>query len=74
MLLKKYYGEFFPNSKIASYIAENQSQLEVEVAQCMLLSNFYWAVYSLISLQTGDLVRPDQVHNYKYAAARVKMH
>ena len=44
-----------------------------EVHQCMVLNNFYWAVWAVMMLQEADEVNPN-AFNWDFLAGRCEMH
>ncbi len=52
---------------LEQYISSKIEKFEKEVKQCMLLNNYYWAVWSFIMLKETD-IRNDLAFTYHFAA------
>jgi len=56
-----------------SYVTSEYPKFKQEVHQCLLLNNFFWAIWSLRMLKPESLGNPD-VFNFDFAEARVAMY
>ena len=74
--LSEYYDKFFKGNKDEvsreSLVEKELPKLTEEVRRCLLLNNYFWAVWALRMLKK-DKLEDDKVFNFDFAEARIKM-
>jgi len=76
-VIKEYLGHYFKHYRPtdgdeAEFITKELPKIRDEVHKCLLLNNYFWAIWSLRMLKEEKLGDP-KVFNFDFAQARIDM-
>ena len=75
--LSCYYDHYFKYNKDElsrdHFVEKELPKLREEVHKCLLLNNYFWAVWALKMLKP-DRLSDEKVFNYDFADARIQMY